>query len=231
LKKLYSTFEIWKNAAHPPSLTISFAVYNLMWNGMMKGKEGQMKRVAVLFLTGALMVLSMGSGYSKSLDEWLTKPGGSPSVVTHWFASEELHHGDIWRIYLEANDPDGDMWEFVCILDQVGYGYYSSVYVRLKKGNKGRLRGYLDFFSGAGMGLWLREWTQLSLTVFIRDKGSNTSNTVVFPLTLSRGAKQGSPPAPFDSGELQKLGAIHIELVNPELHGSGGRHPLAESLH
>lgn len=189
-----------------------------------------MKRIATIVLMGALVALPMRVGYSKSLNEWFITPGGSPPVITHWFASEELHHGDIWKIYVEANDPDGDMREFVCIFDQVGYGRYSSGYVRIKKENGEKLLGYLTFFSIAGEGFWLAEWTQLSLTVFIRDKGGNASNKVVLPLVLSRGAKQGPPPAPFDSGGLEALGSIPTELVNPDLFGNTGPRTLREWL-
>ena len=178
-----------------------------------------------IFSLLAFMVLSLRIGYAKSLAEWLIKPGGSPPVITHWFASEELHHGDIWKIYLEANDPDGDMRQFVCVFDQVGYGSYSADYVVIKNPHREKLRGYLRFFSSAGAGLRMPEWTQLSLTAYIQDKGGNASNKVVFPLVLSRGAKQGPPPPPFDSGHLDKLGTIMVELINPEWNGNEERIP------
>jgi len=178
-----------------------------------------MKRFAAVVFMGALVALPMRMGYSKSLSEWGTKPGGSPPVITHWVASEELHHGDTWRIYVEANDPDGDMREFVAVLDQEGHGQYPSSYVRIKKAHREELRGYLVFFSSAGMGPWLPEWTQLSLKLSIRDRGTNMSNKVILPLVLSRGAKQGSPPPPFDSGRLDKLGVIWVDLVHPNLDG------------
>jgi hypothetical protein len=176
-----------------------------------------MKKVSALIFIWALLALPMSIGYSKSLSDWLIKPGGSPPVITHWFASEELHHNDTWNIYVVANDPDGDMREFVGILDQVGYGGYSSSYVRIKKRSREELKGYLVFFSSAGEGSFLAEWTQLNLTLFIRDKGGNASNKVVFPLVLSRGAKQGPPPSPFDSDGLDKLGVIWFDLVEPDL--------------
>ncbi len=185
-----------------------------------------MKRIAAFVFIGALLTLPLGMGYSKPkpLAEWLIKPGGSPPVITNWFASEELNPGDIWNIYLEANDPDGDIREFVCIFDQVGYGSYSPHYVVVKKQHREELRGYLNFFSSAGPGQ-LREWTQLSLTVFIRDKGGNASNIVVFPLLLFLRAKQGPPPPPFDIGGLEKLGTIMVKLVDPAWSGYGERIP------
>ena len=178
-----------------------------------------MKRFAAVVIMGALVALPMRMGYAKSLNEWLIKPGGSPPVISHWFASGELHHGDTWRIYVEANDPDGDMREFVGTLDQEGHGQYPSSYVRINRGHREELRGYLVFFSSAGMGPWLPEWTQLSLSLSIRDRGANMSNKVIFPVVLSRGAKQGPPPPPFDGGELDKLGVIWVDLVDPNLDG------------
>ena len=182
-----------------------------------------MKRIAALIFIGALLVLPLREGYPKSLAEWLVKPGGSSPVITGSFASEKLSHGDIWRIYLQANDPDGDMLRFVCVFDQVGYGPYSSAYVPIKKRNRTELMGYLHFHSSAGAGLRMPEWSQLRLTVYVRDKGGNNSNKVAFPLVLSRGARQKSPPAPFDSGPSERLGAIPVRLVNPQEDGDGRR--------
>jgi hypothetical protein len=190
-----------------------------------------MKRIAAVVLTGALVTLFFNPGYSKSLAEWLVKPGGSAPVITHSFASEKLSPGDIWRIYLEANDPDGDMRRFVCVFNQVGYGPYSAEYVIVKKQYREKMKGYLYFLSTAGAGLRMPEWTQLKLTLYIQDKGGNSSNKVEFPLVLSRGARQESPPAPFDSGQLAKLGAISVELVNPQEDGNGGRYPLRHLFH
>lgn len=179
-----------------------------------------MKRIAALIFIGTFVALSMSMGYPKPLAEWLIKRGGSPPVIIHGFASEELSHGDIWKIYVEASDPDGDMRQFVCVFYHAGYGYYSADYVVIKKPHREKMKGYLDFFSSAGAGLWLPEWTQLSLTVYILDKGGNTSNKVVFPLVLSRAAKQGTPPTPFDVGELDKVGTITVDLINPNWDGT-----------
>jgi hypothetical protein len=179
-----------------------------------------MKRVAAVLSIGVLVAFPMKAANSKSLGESLIKPGGSPPVITHWFASKELSHGDIWKIYVEAHDPDGDMRQFVCAFTQIAHGPYSSEYVIIKKRHRERMKGYLRFPSYVGAGRWLPEWTELSLTIYIRDKGGNTSNKVVFPLVLSRGAKQGTPPPPFDIGELDKLGTIPVELIDPE-RGNG----------
>jgi len=165
------------------------------------------------FVTGFLiLILPLVMACCTTSPERGTQPGGSPPVITHSFASEKLSNRDIWKIYLEAHDPDGDMRQFVCVFNQVGYGTYSPGYVVVKKGHREKLKGYLRFFSGAGGGFSLSEWTQLSLTVYIRDRGRNTSNKVVFPLVLSLGSKQGPPPPPFDVNGLDRLGTIPTEL-------------------
>ena len=171
-----------------------------------------MKRIAAVFFLGAFFALPGEIGSAQSLGDSLRKQSGKPPVITHSFASEQLHHGDTWRIYVAAEDPDGDMRRFVGVLEQVGYGTYPSSYASIKKKNRQELRGYLVFRSTSGTGLRVSEWTQLKLTLSIRDRGGNTSNRVVFPLVLSRGAKQPPPPPPFDSSGLDRLGVLWFEL-------------------
>ena len=39
------------------------------------------------------------------------KPGTNAPMITHSFAIEKGYYGYIWKIYIEAEDPDGDMYE------------------------------------------------------------------------------------------------------------------------
>jgi hypothetical protein len=54
------------------------------------------------------------------LEERWTEPGGSPPLITDSFASTEVSQDDILKIYLEANDPDGDMRKFVYTIGEAG---------------------------------------------------------------------------------------------------------------
>ena len=170
-----------------------------------------MKPIKKVFLFPAFVFIPLAMASCTTMAERETEPVGSPPVITHSFASKELSHGDTWKIYVEAHDPDGDMRHFVCVLKQVGYGYYPSEYLIIKKHYRGKMKGYLTFNSASG-GLGLAEWTQLELKVYIRDRGRKTSNEVFFPLVLSRGSKQGPPPPPFDISGLDRLGTIPIML-------------------
>lgn len=171
-----------------------------------------MKTLVVIFSLLAFMVFAPRIGYSGSLAEWLNKPSGSPPIITHSFASEKLSHNDNWKIYLEAHDLDGDMRQIVSVVDR-GHSGSRLNYVVIKKGDRAKVLGYLNCFIWSGIGTERNEWAELNLSLYVRDKGGNTSNRVVFPLALSRGVKQGPPPPPFDTGGLKKIGRIWVSLA------------------
>jgi hypothetical protein len=137
-------------------------------------------------------------------------------TITHAFATDTLQYGNIWKIYIEAEDPDGDMLRIVSVVDQVGYGHYPSQWVYLKPQYGKQLRGYLqgNFYSKTAAPL--NEGTQITLKVSVFDKAGNESNEMVFRLTfLSGGGGSPSPPAPFDQGDNPRLGYISLDLRNP----------------
>jgi hypothetical protein len=171
-----------------------------------------MKALEKIVLILSLMTLAFVMVCCTTLAERQTKPRGSQPVITHSFASEKLSHNEKWKIYLEANDPDGDMRQIVA---DVGRRRSRSRfnYVGIKEGDRAKLFGYLDCMIWSGIGTERNEWDELTLTLSIRDKGGNTSNRVVFPLALSQEVKQGSPPPAFEAGGLKKLGTIWVDLA------------------
>jgi hypothetical protein len=63
----------------------------------------------------------------------------------------------------------------------------------------------------------LREWTQITLKVSVVDKAGNESNEVVFPFSFETtpGQYAYQLPAPFNQGDLPRLGYINIDLYSP----------------
>jgi hypothetical protein len=43
-------------------------------------------------------------------------------VITNSFACRQIRPGDTWKIYLLAEDPEGEMKAIVCTVDQPGAG-------------------------------------------------------------------------------------------------------------
>jgi hypothetical protein len=167
-------------------------------------------RVVLILTTAALPFLMSGcTGFA----ERKVVPGGSPPVITNSFASKEVAQGQFWRIYLEAQDPDSDMQKIVCFIQQPGSGM-SSQSVSIRKGDEARLFGILAcYFSPARPGV--SAWTELTLTLFIRDRGGNESNRVTFPVAVSLRARQEPPSPPFDPGVMRIFGGIGITLFSP----------------
>ncbi len=145
------------------------------------------------------------------------KPGTHAPIITHSFAVERGSYGYIWKIYIEAEDQDGDMLRIASVVDQVGYGHYPTDWIYLKKEYGQNFKGYIQWNTFSSRASYLMEWTQITLRVSVFDKAGNESNVIVFPFTfeLVKGQYEYKPPSPFDEGVLPRLGYIHINLIDP----------------
>ncbi len=45
-------------------------------------------------------------------------------IITNAFTVTKGPYGDVWRIYIEAEDPGGEMLRIATVVDQVGYGHH-----------------------------------------------------------------------------------------------------------
>jgi len=152
------------------------------------------------------------------------KPGTKAPIITHSFAVEKGYYGYIWKIYIEAEDPDGDMYKIASVVDQPGFGHYSTDWIIIKPQYRKHVIGYIQWNTFSSKTQLLREWTNITLKVSIIDKAGNESNEVVFPFTFQSGIKnpyQYKLPAPFDQGNMPRLGHIMIDLYEPTLMGGG----------
>ena len=152
------------------------------------------------------------------------KAGTHAPIITHAFAVEKGYYGYIWKIYIEADDPDGDMLRIASVVDQVGYGYYPTNWIYLKREYGKHFRGYIQWNTFSSRTGYMTEWTQMTLKVSVFDRNGNESNEVVFPFTFELTPAQYAykPPAPFDEGNLPRLGYISIDLFDPSHQGYGG---------
>ncbi len=152
-----------------------------------------------------------------------SKVGTHPPVITHTFAVERGYYGSVWKIYIEAEDPDGDMYRIASTADQVGKGFYPPDWINIKPEYQKKFKGYVQWNTFSPTGGYLREWTNIVLKVAIVDKAGNWSNEVIFPFTFESGVPDPyayKPPAPFDQGEVAKLGNVFIDLIDPSLTNS-----------
>ena len=144
------------------------------------------------------------------------KPGTHAPRITSSFAVDKGYYGYIWKIYLEAEDPDGDMLRIASVVDQVGAGRYPTNWIYLKPQYGKHFRGYIQWNTYSAQAGYLPEWTYLGLQVSVLDKAGNESNTVIFPFTFEsvKDPYKYKLATPFDKGDLPKLGNVSIDLRN-----------------
>jgi TolB-like protein len=138
--------------------------------------------------------------------------------ITHAFTVEKIKYGDILKVYIEAEDPDGGMLRIATVVDQAGYGRYPIGWVYVKPRDRKHFKGYLQWNTFSTKTSILTEGTPITLTVSVFAKSGNRSNAFTFPITFESGVKRASSyqvPSPFDQKDVKKLGSIDIELMDP----------------
>jgi hypothetical protein len=174
--------------------------------------------IFLMFLATACLLSSPGWAQSKE--------GTHAPIISHSFAVEKGQYGYIWKIYIEAEDPDGDMLTIASVVNQVGYGSYPTDWTFIKPKYSKHFKGYLQWNTFSSRTNYLREWTEITLSVSIFDRAGNESNAVIFPFTFETGVKNPygyTLPPPFDQGKLPRLGYITIDLYEPTMMGNGVR--------
>jgi hypothetical protein len=131
--------------------------------------------------------------------------------ITDSFAAREIQPGGTWKVYLKAEDPDGDMKYILCVLDQAGAGVYPVRLVKIPADQQKNLCGYIYLNTGGAQGEY---FVGLMLTINIQDGAGDYSESVSFPLHLQPWAKEEHPATGIF--EERDLGPIMIDLIpNP----------------
>lgn len=161
------------------------------------------KLVAIIFLLLHRFLSSASTSHAR--------PTGSPPVITFSYAQGKIRLGDIWRIYISANDPDGDMSKIFCVIEQPGVGRYRPEVIYLKKEMTRKFSGYLHLSTTSFRDFW---GVTLTLTLTIEDRQGNESQTVLFPLEFN-GEELKPLPADMEKDLERPISAIPIELTRP----------------
>jgi hypothetical protein len=146
-----------------------------------------------------------------------SKPDSKAPIITSSFAVEKGYYGYVWRFYIEAEGRDSDMQRIVASAYQPGYGNYTNILpIVLKPQFRHHLKGYIQWNSFSFKAADIPEWTQVTLKISIVDKAGHESNEVIFPITIESGVNpRYELPAPFDQGEVPRLGYLDLNLVSP----------------
>lgn len=132
---------------------------------------------------------------------------GKPTI-THYFASRRIPLGDVWQIYLNAIDEDGDMKYILGEVYQPGIGNYPLSFLKIPHDQQRDLSGYI-YLSTAG--IHNLNFLNLSLKLTIQDKIGQHSDSISFTLAFEPKAKPENPPAGIF--QERELGPIMIKLT------------------
>jgi hypothetical protein len=151
-------------------------------------------------------------------------PNPNVPVIKHAYSIDRGIYGTILKIYIEAEDPNGEMAKIATTVDQVGYGHYPTDFIILKPEYRKSFKGYIEWNTFSTHIFRMGEFVRQYVTVAVMDKTGNSSNEFVFPFTFDTGVEPApNPPAPFDQGSLPKLGNIFIDLFDPFQMGAGSQ--------
>ena len=143
-----------------------------------------------IILVGMVACTHMGG-----MEEKEKTYGKNPPVIGQSFASDQLMPGDLWKIYLRASDPDGDMHTLFAVVTQSGIGSYPVSITRIKEVNARELSGYLYLDTGGPYSDDFLNNQELTVTIQIKDKAGHTSQSVTLSAMVSNLQKMKSPPA------------------------------------
>ena len=141
---------------------------------------------------------------------------GTPPVITASFAVDQGRFGDPIKIYLAAEHSSGVMEMVAVQVTQVGYGTYPTSWSYLKPQYGKKFVGYFQWNTSTPMTQMMPEWTHITMDITVIDMSKNQSKTVGLPYQFVSGAHPNPVlPAPFDQVEMERIGWIKIDLVNP----------------
>jgi hypothetical protein len=172
------------------------------------------KTVRALYPIGLLLGVALlihSAGWAPS------EPETKGPVITNSYAEDSGPYGKVWKIYIEAGDANADMNYVAVVVDQPGVGRYPTDYIQLDPQHRNHLKGFLQWNTFSSRATVLKEGTQITVRVFIIDKGGNESNKVVFPFTFVSGVKgQNGLPGFIDDVDNPRLGFISIQLLGQD---------------
>ncbi|MEJ2235136.1 MAG: hypothetical protein P8X67_14545 [Syntrophobacterales bacterium] len=154
--------------------------------------------------------------------------GDEPPRILDSYAAESVRPGATWRVYLEAQDADGDMHSIITQLVQPGIGYYPPDFTYIKEADRESFAGYLILRTPRDFDL-LQEYVEATLTV--QDCEGNKSEPVNFTLRFDNKSGYGPQEVPekWQTAANNKLGTIMVEIRSTvkDNQGAENRTPLS----
>jgi len=179
-----------------------------------------------LVLGTALLFLAAGPAFA--FFPFILPPREGPvgkkhePVVEAIAAQTEIRNGNLWKIYIRASDPDGDLDRIQVSFGQLGAGTYPPDLLVLKK-TVGNLNGAILVWA------WLRGGDSNAPTIYatveiiVEDRAGNISEAKTMEFEVQTFGPEDTfiPPPGFNPSNV--LGTADSPLVTDPSPDSGGR--------
>jgi len=132
-------------------------------------------------------------------------PGNKP-VILDSYAPQNVKPGEVWKIFIKAEDKDGDMKDIVAKISPAGMSFLTYSITTIHEEERGEFAGYL--FVKTPPSPYLRKKT-FHLDIYIRDKEGRKSNSVGLLLHFTGKSEAKSElPKKWQFASTNKLGGI-----------------------
>ncbi|SMC22354.1 hypothetical protein SAMN02746041_01398 [Desulfacinum hydrothermale DSM 13146] len=173
----------------------------------MKCSDHIFRLLAPLGLIGLLVSGCFTQG-ARRADEALPTGLHPPRIQTS-FAVSNLWFGKTWEIFVEGEDPDGDMDYIWVEVSQLGGNMWSNHRVYLEGDRKAHFKGVIhlptpSLLSRSG-------WQTLRAVLRIHDRANHYSNPVTHEVELGRPTRT-PVPAQWKAARAQRLGTVFFDF-------------------
>ena len=179
-----------------------------------------MNKKNILFGVLAVLICSCSKLEVKGYDQTF-QDRGQPPVIVDYYAPDLVRPGTSWKIYLRAEDKDGDMVDVATMLYQEGFGYYATDYTRLEGKGRKKFAGYVLLKTPSEADLTSDQFT---MEIMVRDSLGKRSDTVKLPLAFGY-VNPAEIPTEWQDAAKHRLGVLvtRIQSVERMTEGSGSR--------
>jgi hypothetical protein len=171
------------------------------------------------YLVILLIFFSAGCSTCKGVVKKSGNNQDAPPVILDSYAAEKIRPGASWRVYLEAQDEDGDIDYIAAQLFQPGVGYYPTSFTYIKGADREGFAGYIYLNTPAD---YLLLADNFRLDLVLRDCEENRSETVSLPLRFDNlpSYQPQEVPEKWQSAANNELGAIMVDIMSSERYNS-----------
>ena len=153
----------------------------------------------------------------------VTKKSGNEEdaapIILDSYAAEKIRPGASWRVYLEAQDEDGDINYIAAQIFQPGVGYYPTSFTYIKGTDRQGFAGYIYLNTPADNRLLADNFR---LELILRDCEQNKSEPVYLPLKFDNlpSYQPQEVPEKWQMAANNRLGAIMVDIMSSERYNS-----------